>query len=245
MRFFSAWVVLLLPGVLIATPPQADEAPAAAYIRSLAVHPTQAGLLFAASPGGGLYRSEDGADSWQRIDPTPVSSIYHVVKLAPGEPDRVYAGGEPTGVWVSDDQGETWQERGPPGLRVLDLALDPNRPNRVWVLAPEGVWRGEGAAAADWRLVLDYTAWQEQHRQPDWPTDGPWPMIPFQKITVDPHRPDTVLVGARWEGGYHQSDDGGATWRHVAVSGLFRRVDLIEVHPTRPEVWFEIGRAHV
>lgn len=214
------------------------DAPASAYVRSLAVHPTQADLLFAASPGGGLYRSRDGADSWQRIDPTPVSSGYHVVKLATGQPDRVFAGGEPTGVWVSDDHGETWRNWGPAGMRVLDIALDPTRPGRVWVLAPEGVWRGEGADAGDWKLVLEYAAWQERHRQPDWPADGPWPMISFQKITVDPHRPDTVLVGARWEGGYHQSDDGGETWRHASLSGLFRRADLIEVHPTRPEVWF-------
>jgi photosystem II stability/assembly factor-like uncharacterized protein len=164
--------------------------------------------------------------------------VYHVVKLAPGRPDRVYAGGEPTGVWVSEDQGDTWRPVGPVGLRVLDLTLDPSRPERVWVLSPEGVWRGEGEEAGGWRLVLDYAAWQARHRRPDWPAEGPWPMIPFQKITVDPHRPDTVLVGARWEGGYHQSDDGGETWRQVSLSGLFRRADLIESHPTRPEVWF-------
>lgn len=234
---FGRWVIAGLGFVLAGTAHSGPvPPPASAYIRSLAVHPDRPGVLFAASPGGGLYRSRDAAGTWQRIDPLPAVSAYEVVVLPPGSRDRVLAGGEATGVWLSDDLGTTWRPAGPAGVTVLDLAPDPARPGRVWLLAPEGVWRTDSIDEGAWQQVWDYPAWLAKHRQPDWP-DESWSLSPFQKITVDPHRPSTVLVGARWEGGYHRTDDGGTTWRHESLSGLFRRADQLLVHPARPEVW--------
>lgn len=238
-RLVSLVLLALLAGTLPAAgraPPGPFPFPAATYVRSLATDAQTPDLLYAASPAGGLYRSDDGAGHWRRIDSAPGRTGFDVVKTVPDRPGRVLAGGTGTGVWVSDDRGTTWRTVGPTGLTVADLALDPTSPGALWVLAPEGVWHaGELDAPASWRQVWDYPAWQRAHRTPDWPAE-PWTYTPFQQITVDPRQPRTVLVGARWEGGYHRSDDGGATWRHETLSGLFRRADAVRVDPLQPNV---------
>ena len=238
-RLLLSFLVTVLSGsfpVGMAEESHSIPPPASAYIGSLSIHPKIPGLLFAASPGGGLYRSIDAAASWQHIDAAPGVDDYNVVLVDAVQSSRVFAGGKGTGVYVSDDLGDTWRNAGPDGVTVVHLALDPSHPGRVWALAPEGVWRTDDISTPTaWRLVWDYTAWRRAHHQPEW-TMEEGEFTRFQKITVNPHHPGTVLVGARWEGGYHRSDDAGETWRHESLNGLFRRADYVLVDPSRPGV---------
>ncbi|MGH7830504.1 MAG: WD40/YVTN/BNR-like repeat-containing protein [Candidatus Binatia bacterium] len=109
----------------------------------------------------GLFRSEDGGRSWQRV----ALSAKHahldvmVVTAHPKEPTTLYLGTHEAGVLKSTDGGRTWVEAntGLKGLDVHGLALDPNRPAKLHVAVREegeGIYR-TGDAGGRWVRVDD------------------------------------------------------------------------------------------
>lgn len=117
-----------------------------AWVSSLAEHPTDDSLLYAAtgrpSVTNLLYRSEDGGETWT---PTPLKrdAVFSAVRVAPSEPKRLYVSG-----WVgytmylfrSDDAGETWEDlphafSGPleDAYDLKLLAVSPANPDVLWM----------------------------------------------------------------------------------------------------------------
>jgi photosystem II stability/assembly factor-like uncharacterized protein len=242
MRNLLLKAVLLLSLANLALPsddvePPAIPPPASAYIQSIVVDPSVSDTLYLASMSAGLYRSTDAAKTWESIHPVPNLNRVYAVAIDPTAPNHVLTGGETSGLWTSADRGETWEQAGLQGISILDIAIDPAESKRVYVLAPEGVYRTDSFSERDWRLVFDYPLFQREHRQSDWP-DNSWHLSRFQKITIDPHDPRTVMVGARWEGGFHRSDDGGNTWTHETISEIFRRADLVAFDPVNANVFY-------
>lgn len=229
-----AWLVFLTPWVLAASP---APPPAAAYIQSLEVDANEPGLIYAASPGGGLFRSDSGGDHWHDISPTPTTRHFNAVIIVPSAERRIYAGGEGSGLWVSRDRGDHWERTAFPGPDVLDIAVDPVQPKRIFVLSPEGVYRTLSGHAEGWTLVFDYRDFIAKNLRVPWPEpEYGIGLTRFQRLSLDPRRPQTLFVGARWEGGYHRSDDGGTTWRHETLGPIFRRADRIQADPRNPRI---------
>jgi len=83
--------------------------------------------------GSGLYRSEDGGDSWEKMNDVNTRPFYYSqVRVDPQDPDRVYFSSTP--VQVSDDGGRTY------GQTTVDVHvdhhamwIDPNDPDRIVV----------------------------------------------------------------------------------------------------------------
>jgi photosystem II stability/assembly factor-like uncharacterized protein len=129
-------------------------------IARFAIDPSDEDRIFAAAagnlfvPGGerGVYRTEDGGDTWQRVlaplnDRTGATEVV----IDPSNPDRVYAamwdhlrephqrtyGGAGSSLWRSDDGGDTW-ERMTNGLPTDEnqgrwgLALAPSNPDHLY-----------------------------------------------------------------------------------------------------------------
>ncbi len=125
----------------------------------LAMDPTNPRILYAAlwhhgrkpwyiksgGEGGGIYKSTDGGDSWEKLEgglPKLVGKVG--IDVSASQPSRIYAiiEAEPGqgGLWRSDDFGETWQHLN--AHRVLHtrawyyihLTADPVDPDTVWVL---------------------------------------------------------------------------------------------------------------
>ncbi len=89
--------------------------------------------------GNGLYRSDDGGDSWEKMNDTNTRPFYYSqVRVDPQDPDRVYFSSTP--VQVSDDGGRTF---GQTTARVhVDhhaMWIDPNDPERIVVGNDGGV----------------------------------------------------------------------------------------------------------
>lgn len=95
--------------------------------------------------GGGIYKSTDSGDSWEKLDGGLPGLIGKVgLDVSDSQPSRIYAvlEAEPGkgGLWRSDDYGETWSHIN--AHRVLHtrawyymhLTADPNDPDTVWVL---------------------------------------------------------------------------------------------------------------
>jgi hypothetical protein len=205
--------------------------PAGAYITDILTDPAQPDAVWVATNGAGCYFRETVSSPWMSVNSATASGKWYTIAAHPqgGEP---LFGGEQSG-----------PELGPNGesLTVLDLIIATDAPHRVHVLTPSGVWQVDSVEnfedAAHWRQVFDYIDWQAHHRKADWP-EGPWSFTRFQKLTRDPHAPQRLFIGARWEGGYFRSDDGGQTWSHHSISGLFRRVDEFQVDPFNSQLHY-------
>ena len=104
-------------------------------VQSLAIDPQHPNTVFAGTVRGEIFRSSDGARSWQRVaTPTtlPKSHQYAVVTIAidPRNPDNVYAARSTGGILKSSDGGNTWTKANT-GLidrSVNTLAIDPRDP---------------------------------------------------------------------------------------------------------------------
>ncbi|WP_198597273.1 WD40/YVTN/BNR-like repeat-containing protein [Gracilimonas amylolytica] len=104
--------------------------------------------LNSGGPHSGVYRSEDGGDTWEKLSGVgkglPGSEAHHVgkvsVRVAPSNSDRVYVLTEESspGFYKSDDGGDSWQlvtrnhtinERAPYYTR---FDVDPKDQNRIY-----------------------------------------------------------------------------------------------------------------
>jgi photosystem II stability/assembly factor-like uncharacterized protein len=126
----------------------------------LVIHPTEPDVVWAAlwgvrvlpgggtvaEPGSGLFRSDDGGDSWTELTSNPGMPESEVGKIgvtaSAADPERVYAlvEAEDGGVFRSEDRGATWtrvNDQG--GLRQRPpyfnrIVADPNDADVVYVL---------------------------------------------------------------------------------------------------------------
>jgi len=107
-----------------------------AEVWSVLVHPVNPRTLYAGTAPVGVYRSDDGGDTWRKLpkatlpDRIKMSFACRVMRLAvdPARADEVYATLEVGGVMRSLDGGETWNDC-TPGL--LELAERPHLKSRI------------------------------------------------------------------------------------------------------------------
>ena len=75
----------------------------------LTVSPIQPSRAWLAAYEAGVYRTDDGGDTWTHLESYP-TDYAHSVLADPKELDRVYAGSEPAALFQSSDAGANWQE---------------------------------------------------------------------------------------------------------------------------------------
>lgn len=156
-------------------------------------HPWTLGKIWALEPGGkgdrlwagtmpgGLFRSDDGGDSWSLIEALwtmPERRQWwgvaggeqpgiHSVLVHPEVPADIRVGVSVAGLWASTDEGATWNiinqgmynEYMPPGQQGDPIAQDIHRlarcrahPEVMWCQHHNGVFRSEDSGA-NWREV--------------------------------------------------------------------------------------------
>lgn len=97
------------------------------YGRDVRVSPHDPKTLYAAlsvaaaSHDGGLYRSTDAGETWQRFDKVQVHGTIMSIGLHLSDPSQVYIGARYDGeVFGTRDGGETWEAMPIPG-QVKDI----------------------------------------------------------------------------------------------------------------------------
>jgi photosystem II stability/assembly factor-like uncharacterized protein len=126
---------------------------------------------------------------------------------------RLYVGTIGAGLWRSSDGGASFQ-RCEEGLflecQVRALAVDPQRPERLWLANEEGLFRS--ADGGD--------SWQ--------PVPGPWAERTIWSLLLAPADPEVLLVGT-CPAQLLRSGDGGRTWS-VPVVQLPRDCPRLRYH---------------
>lgn len=113
-------------------------------------------------PNLGLIRSGDAGQSWETIS-LAGEADFHILR---SQGERVYGfNGLSAQLMISDDGGESWQTRQPP-RDLIDLAIDPDDPDRVLASTGRGLALSENGADS-WEPVaaeIGLLAWPSSER---------------------------------------------------------------------------------
>ena len=189
--------------------------------------------------GGGLFKTEDGGETWTQLESTTGSEFQNVQKVAvdPTTGD-VYAGTREGGLRRSQDGGETWEMVLGSGNgatpRVADVEIDSE--GRIY--AAFGIFTTDGIYASD---TGDVGSWTKVSANPGFPSSG------FQRIemTIAPSDEDVLYAvtasTSSGAGGIYRSGDAGATWTTVALP---TNADPgIGSDFTRGQAWYDLSIA--
>jgi photosystem II stability/assembly factor-like uncharacterized protein len=177
------------------------------------MHPENPDVLFAATfqrerrmwsmvgggDEGGLYRSNDGGDTWSRVqNGFPVTAVGRVgVTFCPGEPNIMYgsAVGPEGGTFRSTDGGESWERRNADVQSHWyygELVCDPENPDRLYVPVTPLLRSEDGGVTFE---NIAETAVHGDHHT----------------LWINPDDSQHLIVGN--DGGVYISRDGGNFWQ--------------------------------
>jgi photosystem II stability/assembly factor-like uncharacterized protein len=186
-------------------------------VPQVAVDPRRPERVYAATLGLGLWRSDDGGESFERLTGLEPELVWSLVVSASdhdGQLGALYAGTQPSALWRSLDGGETFEELAsvqdipsreewsfppaPDTHHVHQITLDPQDPDAiVFGIELGGVYYSSDRGRTWTRTAAD----------------------------PDPHtlRTHPTATGRMYEGGgagYYESRDGGVTWERGTFSGM-------------------------
>ena len=212
--------------------PIADDFLTAGAVGAIDVADTDANVIYVGtgsacirgnvSVGRGLWKSQDGGDSWEFIG-LPESGAVGSIVVHPRDPDLVYVAalGHPfgknpeRGVYRSRDGGVSWENvlflNDSTG--AVSLAMNPHNPRVIYA----GMWRAE---RKPWTLISggpEGGLYKTTDGGDSWEKlSGGLPQGIVGKVTATVSRadPDRVwaMVEAEPGNGLYRSDDGGSTW---------------------------------
>jgi photosystem II stability/assembly factor-like uncharacterized protein len=185
------------------------------------VDPKDPETVFVGTSDEGIFKSENGGESWERL-----SGVAHprITSLAVSPVDgAVYAGTEPSSLFVSRDGGESWREL--EALKNLPSAPTWSFPPRPWTSHVRAI----ALSHADPKLIVAGIELGGVVRSPDggesWEDQRPGAYADCHALATHPAVPRTLYEAAG--GGFAESDDFGDSWspadsgiRHRYVWGL-------------------------
>jgi len=193
---------------------------------------SQPAVYYIGTPGGGVWKTEDGGQVWKPIfDQEHVASIGAIV-VAPSDPKVIYVGtGEQTqgnGVYKSTDAGLTWTNIGLRETHIITgIVVDPRNADVVLVAAAGDHWSGTERGiykttdgGKNWLKVL-YK--DEETGVPDIEADPDNPSIVYAPLLTRPEDPfstDEPEKKKTQDAAIYKSTDEGSTWSAVEGKGL-------------------------
>ncbi len=187
------------------------------------------------STGGGVWKTTDGALTWQPVFDDQGTSSIGSIAIAPSDPNILYVGtGEACirgnishgdGVYKSLDGGKTWKNTGLKDTRAIGrVIVNPKNPDIAYVAAL-GHPFGPNSERGIFRTLDGGKTW-EKVLYKDENTGA-------IDITFDPHNAN-ILFASLWEArrtpwtltsggpgsGLYRSGDAGATWKRLEEHGL-------------------------
>lgn len=199
-------------------------------LHTILLDPTKPERLYVAISAGGVYRSDDGGNTWQarnrgiRVAFMPEKNLefgqcVHKIALHPARPERLFLQNH-WGLYCSDDGAETWRDiaNGVPSDFGFPVVMHPHNPDCVYVLPVES---DEFRCTPDGRLRVYRTrnaggSWEPLFR--GLPQKGAYKTVLRDAMTADSLHPAGLYFGTR-TGELYGSTDEGKAWKRI-LEGL-------------------------
>ena len=204
------------------------------HIGMIAIDPRNSDVIYVAavgpvwSGGGdrGLYKSEDGGNTWKAILTLDENTGANEIHLDPRNPDILYAtthqrrrhvftyisGGPGSAIYKSTDAGATWNKitKGLPKVDLGRIGMDisPADPNKIYAIVEAA--QGKGGF---YLTTNGGASWEKQN---DFSTSGNY----YQELFADPKDPNKVYAMNNW---MRLTRDGGKTFDYVGED--FKHID--------------------
>lgn len=204
----------------------------------LVAAPTAPERLYLGLPGHGVYRSDDGAITWNPAHGEAgelQSADVKALQVHPDDPDVAYAAAQAAGggVWRTVNGGRMWvpfDEGLPPGLGVRSLALGAEHQAPTATLQLYAGSYGYGVYRRD-ASHIEGAGWS-QLAEMGQPQDE-------QKVTLLIHPSDAnVLYLGTSRAGVYKTGDGGQSWHEHNVGLGVGGILTLVFHPDDPEILY-------
>ncbi len=218
--------------------------------------PSQPNVFFMGATGGGVWKTDDGGNTWNNITDGQISvGSIGSIRVALSDPNVIYVGtgsADPRGnvstgkgLYKSTDAGKTWALMGlEKGGQIGRIEIHPQNPDVVFaavlgnLFAPNserGVFRSKDGGK-NWERVLFIN---DKTGAMDLVMDPNNPRILYVGMWQVQRKPWTLIDGGP-DGGVYQSKDGGDTWKKLEAelpTGILGKIS-IAVSPANSErVW--------
>lgn len=172
-------------------------------------HPTDPNLIYAGTFPAGIFRSNDGGESWSESNIGWTNDGVFSLIFHPQNTSIIYAGTY-NGVSRSTDGGFHWEiwDQGWPGEQwVFSIDFDPRNPDVMYACSKNGENEGEGRRGFRGTVMKSIDGGANWHPI----TAGLNVDQEFYKIIVDKFDPDTLYLATQNDGVFI-SRDNGANW---------------------------------
>lgn len=203
-------------------------------ITCLAVSPTNSNVVYAGTPGAGVYKTTNAGQSWQPIFDTQSSLYIGAISIDPNNSNVIYVGtGDPSipftvfvgdGLYKSSDAGLTWTNIGLSSSKIINkILINPNNSSEIYVSANgnpiqadnnRGVYKSSNGGL-NWSQVLfidNQTGVSDMVMNPNNPNE-------IYATSMTCIRNATVNIRASNSTRVYKTTNGGSTWS-VMNNGL-------------------------
>ena len=226
-------------------------------ITDLAMHPKNNKIVYAATAGGGVWKSNNGGASYTSIFDDYIQSIG-CIAIDPSKPDQnIWVGTGETwtrnsvsmgdGIYKTTDGGQNWKNMGlPKSDRISSIIIDPSNSNIVWVGVLGALW-GDSDERGIYKTIDGGTTWQKVFYLDN--------KTGCSDLVMDENNPN-IMYASFWEfrrtgwsfssggtqSGLYKSTDAGKTWNKIHngfPQGKLGRI-AIAVAPSNSNILYSV-----
>jgi hypothetical protein len=238
--------------------------PEGGWMTAIVVDPSNPQIIFAATYGGGIFKSTAGGRNWSAMNSGLTTLQIACLTIDPSNPLVIYAGTYYGGVFRSTTGGDRWSavNSGLPTASVRSLVIDPMNHSIIYAgTFGDGVFktttRGDSWSAANSglsnlyisSLVLDQSnssilyagtftegVFKSTTAGANWgAVNSGLSNLRVSCLVIDPSN-SSILYAGTSSGGIYKSSTGGSSWS-TTNSGLpFMNISQLVFNPSTPSI---------
>ncbi len=194
--------------------------------QSVAIDENNPEIIYAAKPGKGIFKSIDGAETWQWITIQSMQLDITELIVCKNNSDLLYAATGDSGVFKSINGGSDWQpvNNGLPEMNITAISVGPDNDDLIYAATnSNGIFKSEDGGSS-WNAKNNGL---RISRKP-----GDVEINPLNSnVLYTPSKGDFVL----------KSNDGGENWTRLRTGFLTFNFNSVIIHPQDTSIVFAVS----